>query len=91
MGCTNCSYDSNGTPKGCGDKGHCSSGSCNKRNTYDWINTLELDDPMEFNMVEVSFKKGSRKEFFIKKSIFFLYLYYRWYPLFCSLYQASDS
>ncbi len=67
MGCTNCSYDSNGTPKGCGDKGHCSSGSCNKRNTYDWINTLELDDPMEFNMVEVSFKKGSRKEFFIKK------------------------
>lgn len=67
MGCTNCSYDSSGTPKGCGDKGHCSSGSCNKRNTYDWINTLELDDPMEFNMVEVSFKKGSRKEFFIKK------------------------
>lgn len=67
MGCTNCSYDSNGTPKGCGDKGHCSSGSCNKRNTYDWINTLELDDPMEFNMVEVSFKKGSRKDFYIKK------------------------
>ena len=67
MGCTNCSYDSSGTPKGCGDKGHCGSGSCNKRNTYDWINTLELDDPMEFNMVEVSFKKGSRKEFFIKK------------------------
>lgn len=67
MGCTNCSYDSNGTPRGCGDKGHCSSGSCNKRNTYDWINTLELDDPMEFNMVEVSFKKGSRKDFFIKK------------------------
>ncbi len=67
MGCTNCSYDNNGTPKGCGDKGHCSSGSCNKRNTYDWINTLELEDPMEFNMVEVSFKKGSRKEFFIKK------------------------
>lgn len=68
MGCTNCSYDSKGTPKGCGDKGHCSSGSCNKRNTYDWITTLELDDPMEFNMVEVSFKKGSRKDFFIKKN-----------------------
>ena len=67
MGCTNCSYDSNGTPRGCGDNGHCNSGSCNKRNTYDWINTLELDDPMEFNMVEVSFKKGSRKDFFIKK------------------------
>lgn len=67
MGCTNCSYDSNGTPKGCGDKGHCSSGSCNKRNTFDWINTLEIDDPLQFNMVEVSFKKGSRKDFFIKK------------------------
>lgn len=67
MGCTSCSSGSKGTPKGCGDKGNCNTGGCNKRNTFDWINTLELSDPLEFNMVEVSFKKGSRKDFYIKK------------------------
>ncbi len=65
MGCTTCSVSSSGTPTGCGDKGHCSSGSCNKMNTFDWINTLDLADPTEFNVVEVSFKKGARKSFFM--------------------------
>lgn len=64
MGCTTCSVSATGTPTGCGDKGHCSSGSCNKMNTFDWINTLELADPTEFNVVEVSFKKGARKSFY---------------------------
>ena len=64
MGCSTCSVDKSGTPKGCGDKGHCSSGSCNKMNTYDWINTKDLYDPTEYNFVEVSFKKGAHKDFF---------------------------
>lgn len=64
MACSTCSVDKNGTPKGCGDKGHCSSGSCNKMNTYDWIHARELNDPMEYNYVEVSFKKGAHKDFF---------------------------
>ena len=58
MGCSGCS------PLGCGDKGHCSTGSCNKMNTYDWINTLDLDDPSEYQFVEVSFKNGARKDFY---------------------------
>ena len=65
MGCSSCSVDSNGTPRGCGDKGHCSSGSCNKHNTYDWIAARDMFDPSAYNIVEVSFKKGSHKDFFI--------------------------
>jgi cell fate regulator YaaT (PSP1 superfamily) len=65
MGCSSCSIDSNGTPRGCGDKGHCTSGSCNKHNTYDWISSKEMFDPTAYHIVEVSFKKGSHKEFFI--------------------------
>ncbi|MCB0645018.1 MAG: hypothetical protein KDC49_00040 [Saprospiraceae bacterium] len=58
MGCTSCS------PGGCGNKGHCATGSCNKMNTYDWITTMELDDPSEYNFIEVSYKNGARKEIY---------------------------
>lgn len=63
MACTSCS------PEGCGNKGHCATGSCNKMNTYDWINTLELSDPLEYNLVEVSFKNGANKDFYINEHI----------------------
>jgi cell fate regulator YaaT (PSP1 superfamily) len=65
MGCSSCAVDSKGVPRGCGDKGHCSSGSCNKLNTYDWISTRDLYDPTGYHIVEVSFKKGAHKDFFI--------------------------
>lgn len=59
MGCATCSSD------GCGNKGSCGTGGCNKMNTYDWINTMDISDPTEFQFVEVSFKNGSHKDFFI--------------------------
>ncbi len=62
MGCSSCS---SGSPDGCGNNGHCTSGGCNKRNTYDWISAMDIYDPSEFKIVEVSFKQGSRKDFFI--------------------------
>jgi len=65
MGCSSCGVDKGGTPTGCGDKGHCSTGGCNKLNTYDWISTKDLYDPTEYHVVEVSFKKGAHKDFFI--------------------------
>ncbi|MBT8189823.1 MAG: hypothetical protein HKN67_14280 [Saprospiraceae bacterium] len=65
MGCATCSTTKNGVPQGCGNKGHCTNGGCNKKNSFDWLTTLDLNDPMEYNIVEVSFKKGSRKEFYI--------------------------
>ena len=61
MGCTSCG---SGTPSGCGSKGNCSTGGCNKKNTYDWITVLDIHDPSEFKVVEVSFKNGSRKDFY---------------------------
>jgi len=64
MGCGSCSTTKNGVPQGCGDKGHCTSGSCNKMNTFDWLNDLDIPDPMAYKYVEVSFKKGTRKNFF---------------------------
>ena len=64
MGCASCSTTKNGVPQGCGNKGHCTSGTCNKKNSFDWLATLDLHDPMEYKIVEVSFKSGSRKQFF---------------------------
>ncbi len=64
MGCSTCSVSEKGVPTGCGDKGHCSSGSCNKKNSFDWLSTLDIHDPLSYNVVEVSFKKGNRKGFF---------------------------
>lgn len=61
MGCSSCN---SGSPAGCGDNGHCSTGGCNKRNTYDWISVLDIHDPSEYKVVEVSFKNGARKDFF---------------------------
>lgn len=65
MACSNCG--SGGTPAGCGSKGNCGTGGCNKMNTYDWITALDIQDPTEFQYAEVSFKKGARKEFFKKR------------------------
>ena len=65
MGCASCSTTKNGVPQGCGNKGHCSSGSCNKKNSFDWLSTLDLHDPMAFKIVEVSFKKGNHKGFYL--------------------------
>lgn len=67
MGCSGCGVKVNGVPSGCGDKGHCTSGGCNKHNTYDWIAAKDISDPSAYQMVEVSFKNGSHKEFFINE------------------------
>ena len=64
MGCAGCSVGMDGVPKGCGSKGHCTSGGCNKMNTFDWLSALDVHDPTEYNMVEVSFKNGARKDFY---------------------------
>ncbi|MEZ4909728.1 MAG: regulatory iron-sulfur-containing complex subunit RicT [Saprospiraceae bacterium] len=67
MGCSNCSSANGGIPSGCGSKGHCLTGGCNKMNTYDWVSVMELSDPSIYHIIEVSFKGGSHKEFFINE------------------------
>lgn len=65
MGCTGCSVAvENGKPKGCGSKGNCSTGGCNRMNTFDWLSQMEVIDVDNFEVVEVSFKNGSRKGFY---------------------------
>ncbi|MEM9821614.1 MAG: regulatory iron-sulfur-containing complex subunit RicT [Bacteroidota bacterium] len=66
MACTACSTstDKNGKPKGCNSNGGCSSGGCNRLNTYDWLSGLDISDPEPLDIVEVSFKQGARKGFY---------------------------
>ncbi len=60
-GCTTC-----GTGQevaGCGSQGSCSSGGCNKMNSFDWLANMELPVDKEYDVIEVRFKNG-RKDFF---------------------------
>ena len=62
MGCGSCGT---GKPGGCKSNGGCSTGGCNRLNVHDWLSDLPIDDiAAQCKVVEVSFKQGSRKEFF---------------------------
>ncbi len=65
MGCGNCGSGASGAAPGCKGNGGCSTGGCNRLNVYDWLSTLPLQDAAKpYPLVEFSFNKGSRKEFF---------------------------
>ncbi|MBP6184698.1 MAG: hypothetical protein KA479_07125 [Saprospiraceae bacterium] len=64
MACAACSSKAGGKPSGCNSNGGCSSGGCNRMNTYDWLSQLDIPDPSSYDVVEISFKHGSRKGFF---------------------------
>ena len=73
MGCGNCSTGSGGKPGGCKGNGGCSTGGCNRLNVYDWLNALPLHDAAKpYPVMEVSFNKGSRKEFFRNNTSYLL-------------------
>lgn len=62
MGCSNCGT---GKPDGCKSNGGCSTGGCNRMNTHDWLRNLPIADAAdECKVIEVSFNKGSRKDYF---------------------------
>jgi cell fate regulator YaaT (PSP1 superfamily) len=65
MGCTNCGTAPGGKPSGCKSNGGCSTGGCNRMNTHDWLRNLPVADMnSSCKVVEVSFNKGTRKDFF---------------------------
>lgn len=70
MACIGCSCGTekkaDGKVAGCQSNGGCSTGGCNRMNTYDWISVLDIDDPAPYPFVEVSFKNGTNKEFYKK-------------------------
>lgn len=64
MGCSGCSCSSGKDGvSGC-KSGGCASGGCNRHNSYDWIAAAGIKDPHPFDVVEVSFKNGSSKQFY---------------------------
>ncbi len=64
MACAACSCKTGGKPKGCNSQGGCTSGGCNRLNTYDWLSQLDIPDPSSYDVVEISFKHGVRKGFY---------------------------
>jgi cell fate regulator YaaT (PSP1 superfamily) len=62
MGCGSCGTNK---PGGCKSNGGCSTGGCNRLNVHDWLLNLPIADADgSCKVVEVSFKQGSRKEFY---------------------------
>ena len=66
MGCGSCgTMGPDGKPAGCQSNGGCTSGGCNRLNVFNWLAEIPLTDfGKPFPIVEVSFNKGSRKDFF---------------------------
>ncbi|WP_299676106.1 regulatory iron-sulfur-containing complex subunit RicT [uncultured Tenacibaculum sp.] len=67
MGCSSCSTNKNGVPKGCKSNGNCGTGTCgsgNKLAVFDWLSNMTLPTgEAPFNIYEVRFKNG-RKHFY---------------------------
>ncbi|NND31281.1 MAG: hypothetical protein HKN76_01735 [Saprospiraceae bacterium] len=64
MSCSSCGSVGGSKPNGCNSNGGCSTGGCNRLNTYDWLAKTELEDFSTFDIIEVSFKNGARKDFY---------------------------
>ena len=64
MGCSTCTTAKDGIVAGCQTKGGCSSGGCNRVNVFDWFAEMPISFNENFNIVEISFKKGARKGFY---------------------------
>ncbi|MEO6671340.1 MAG: regulatory iron-sulfur-containing complex subunit RicT [Ferruginibacter sp.] len=67
MGCGSggCSTSKDAAPGGCQSHGSCASGGCNRMNVHDWLANLPYSDPeSSCRVVEISFNKGSRKDYF---------------------------
>ncbi len=59
--------------EGCNSSDICNSGSCNKMNSFDWFSGIPLPNGSQTLIVEVSFKGGARKGFFLNSNKLDLY------------------
>lgn len=53
-----------GAVAGCGSGGSCSTGGCNRMNVFNWFADMPISFNENYNIVEISFKSGSRKGFY---------------------------
>jgi len=63
MGCATCSTGDGEVAAGCQNNGGCSTGGCNKLNTFDWLANMDRPIQSFYDIIEIRFKNG-RKEFF---------------------------
>ena len=69
MGCGNCGSGANGKAAGCKGNGGCDTGGCNRMNVFDWLSAIPLHDSAKpYPVIEVTFNKGSRKDFYRNNS-----------------------
>ncbi|MBL0309149.1 MAG: Signal peptidase-like protein [Bacteroidetes bacterium] len=68
MGCKTCTTAKDGVVAGCQSKGGCSSGGCSRMNVTNWLADVPLSFNEQFNIIEVSFKKGAHKGFYRNSS-----------------------
>jgi cell fate regulator YaaT (PSP1 superfamily) len=61
MACGSCGVSKDGKPSGC--NGSCS-GGCNRMNSYDWLSVNEIVDVIQYDIVEIMFNQGRRKDFY---------------------------
>lgn len=73
MGCATCTTAKDGLVAGCQSKGGCTSGGCSRMNTVNWLADIPVSFNEQFNIIEVSFKKGSRKGFYRNPAAFDLH------------------
>lgn len=64
MGCEGCGTKG-ASPAGCGNNGHCQSGGCSRLEVFDWLADIAAPEGQRYNVHEVSFKNGARKDFFV--------------------------
>ncbi len=65
MACAGCGTGGDGKPNGCKSNGGCSTGGCNRLNVFDWLADIPQSDSLApFDIIEVSFNNGSRKDFY---------------------------
>lgn len=70
MSCKGCTVsNSKDHSGGCGAGCGCSTGGCNKMNTYDWLAGQNISDFEEYGIVEVTFKQGTRKGFYFNNKL----------------------
>ncbi len=64
MGCSSCSNNKSGVPKGCKSNGSCGTGGCDKMSVFDWLENMQIPTGEKpFDIVEVRFK-NDRKEYY---------------------------
>ena len=72
MSCGSCGTGKS-TPGGCKSNGGCSTGGCNRMNVHDWLRNLPVaDTDSSCKVVELSFNKGSRKDFYRNTTLQYL-------------------